>query len=224
MKKKIIISAAATVLMTSLFPLSVLADTTPGEIHFSNDQTETGAKDPDDPSQPATPGDGHNKETGNPGPLSLDVIPVKFDFGTVKASVTETTYQAKSTDRVQYIQVTDKRTDKNGWTVKAQRTEFLDENDVDGLAGSILTIPAGSAKNELTGSATPTGLQTTEAAMVAATEYTVFESENQNNAGKMSSVSSWAGDQVSLKIPGMTAKAKGYSATITWTLAAVATP
>lgn len=225
--RKIIISCSvlALVNVVLLLPRDAAAvDRTNSDIAFVEDRDPTAPKDPLDPSKAGPVGDTDNQALGNEGPLSLDVVPAIVDFGQVKVSVKEQVYQAQATTNVQYLQVTDKRTDKNGWTLTAERNEFHTLGNTALLTGSTLTFPAGTIKNELTQGGDPNGLVTNSVEMIADTPYTMFSTaSNSATVGKLSSTKYWAGAEIQLKVPTMTAKAGNYTATINWTLAATTT-
>lgn len=225
--RKLIISCLllASLGVTCLLPLQAAAvDRTNSDISFTEDRDPTAPKDPADPSKAGPIGDTDNQATGSEGPLSLDVVPTVFDFGQAKVAVKEQTYSAETTTNVQYLQVTDKRTDRNGWTLTAERNEFHTQGNTLLLTGSTLIFPAGTVKNELTQGGTPDGLVTTSVEMIADTSYTMFSTaSNGATIGKLTSTKYWAGADVQLKVPAMTAKVGDYTATINWTLAATTT-
>lgn len=226
--RRLIISCLmlASMSMVCLLPLAAAAvDRTNSEVAFIEDEDPTAPKEPTNPSQAGPAGDTDNRATNNAGPLSLDVLPAAFDFGQVKVAVKEQVYQAEATTNVQYLQVTDKRTDKNGWLLTAQRDEFKTQGaTATSLAGSLLTLPAGTVKNELTEGGTPDGLVTNMVEMAAGIPYTVFSTgRNDATVGKLSSTKYWSGSDIRLKIPTMTAKVGDYTATINWTLTVATT-
>ena len=222
--RKLIISCTILVSASVVFLLpgdAAAVDRTASDISFTEDRDQTSPKDPTDPSKAGPAGDTDNQATGNAGPLSLDVVPTAFDFGQAKVAVKEQIYQAEATTNLQYLQVTDKRTDKNGWTLTVERDEFHTQGDTARLTGSTLILPSGTVKNELTEGGDPDGLVTSSVEMIADTSYTVFSTASNSAAvGKLSSTKYWTGSAIQLKVPAMTARAGGYTATINWTLAA----
>ena len=100
---------------------------TDSKITLEENNDSTKPVDPTDPTKPGDTDDKDNVDTGNKGPLSLDVAPKSFDFGTQKMYQTEYTYKAKKTKKdVQYLQVTDNRdVDHLGWEVTVKQDGYL---------------------------------------------------------------------------------------------------
>ncbi|MGM0240201.1 WxL domain-containing protein [Enterococcus sp. AZ103] len=197
---------------------------TDGNISFVINDDPTKPVDPTDPSKPDPGGnDGDNEETKNQGPLSLDVIPKQFKFGTQKVSATAATYKntPESTNKLNYLQVTDNRSELNGWSVNVGMTEFTSTTS-DVLAGATLVLPSGVARNSTTGE-TPVSNISTKGGTISADELntlTVFGVDN-SGVGKATSVNTWNAAEVALNVPGGQSKEdKTYESTITWTLTA----
>lgn len=112
--------------------------------------------DPTDPSKPIDPdkNGGDEKETGNKGPLSLDVVP-SFNFGIRAVDSVERTYHAltqnaklgpkddsKETAIGHFVQITDKRgNDKRAYNLNVKDTGFK------GLSGSVLFLRMPDIRN-----------------------------------------------------------------------------
>lgn len=214
-----------------LSPLTAAAvDTTPGHIELEENDDPTGPVDPEDPSKGMTPPDPYNPGTSNAGPLSLDVIPTSFEFGTQKMYSEAHTYdgQKQAPDHVrQYVQITDNRDSGTyGWSLTVKQDDYL-KNLAYTLTGATLSIPAGTARNSLNTPATGIDAKlTTTAVDITSTDKTVFGTTEDTAAipttGKGQSTSVWTPEQVKLMIPANVAKAGDYTNTLTWTLTAVA--
>ncbi|MHC5247486.1 WxL domain-containing protein [Enterococcus sp. LJL90] len=202
---------------------------TAGDITFAENTDPTDPVDPTDPSLP-DPGDNSedNKETGNKGPLSLDVVPRQFDFGTQKISSFIQTYnnQPKSVNKYNYLQVTDNRIDVNGWSVSVKAAPFTD-GGTNVLEGATLILPSGTPRNSNTGPAEVDNISTRGGTLTTdgsdkngAASLTVFGVAAAENLGKATSVNTWNAQDVKLSVPAGTARKLAYTSTITWTLTA----
>lgn len=196
-----------------------------GEIKLTNNETPTDPKNPVDPSIPQEPKDPNNPSTHEKGPLSLDVAPKGFYFGTQKMYHAAHEYQAIGVaDHKQYLQVTDNRdAGIYGWTLKVRQDGYLrDEKANYELKGSTLVIPSGEARNRNNGNgATEIASDlTTYGVTVTDEEKIVFSapSDTSKKAGKSTSTNSWQSQSVSLNIPKDTAKEGEYSNKIYWIL------
>lgn len=196
---------------------------------FTVTVTQPGASKPIDPTnpQPGNETDAENEGTGNIGYLRVDYAPSNFDFGKVTTSFLNKTYQANQPLSVsgktltqQWIQVSDTRLSDNGWTLSvSQSTPFIG-SDGSTLEGAQLKIPKGKIYNtasnsepiidnsiisrEVSLSETPTAILTTPKA---------------NASGKNITTNVWDPTQVSLYVPGGSAKNKvRYQTTINWLL------
>ncbi|EOL42527.1 hypothetical protein RV11_GL000697 [Enterococcus phoeniculicola] len=234
--KKMKIAALSTLLVSTVVlsgGLSAFADSTystPGHVTLTENDEPTGPVDPTDPTKPIVdPEEEGGKETGNQGPLSLDIAPKSFDFGTQKMYTAEHTYQAVNTADAtagitnQYLQVTDNRdADTFGWVITVKQDRYLtDDTKGNTLTGSIINIPAGEARNNL--AADPTAVDAklkTSAVAIDLTEQRVFEAPESVKAGKGTSTSLWSAADVSLTIPANVAKAGDYTNNVVWTLTA----
>lgn len=212
-------------------PLTAAAvDTSPGHIELEENDDSTNPVDPEDPSKEMTPPDPYNPGQNVPGPLSLDVIPTSFEFGTQKMYSAAHTYdgQKQAVDHVrQYVQISDNRDSGTyGWALSVKQDDYL-KNVSYTLTGATISLPAGTARNSLNTPATATDARlTTTAVDITSSDKTVFgtteDTETIPTTGKGQSTSVWTPEQVKLMIPANVAKAGDYSNTLTWTLTAVA--
>lgn len=240
-KNKLLISTAilALVGMSTGSMLSYAAgtgttdDPAQGEatIVFEENNNPTEPKDPTDPTKP-NPGpfpDGNNDDTEAVGPLSLDVYPSSFDFGTQKIDMNGGTYTSTKTG-LHVLQVTDQRDDLGGWSVSMVRTEFTDGASKQ-LTGSALYIPTGVARNGLTDD--PTGADPNIKIATASgtgdfsgmheigtVETTIIGAEDDlaNLAGKGTTAYSWDAGGEKLVVPSGAAKAGTFTSKINWVL------
>lgn len=196
-----------------------------GEINLVENGSPTDPKNPLDPSKPQEPVDPNNPPTNEKGPLSLDVAPKGFYFGTQKMYHAAHEYKAEGvSDHKQYLQVTDNRdADTYGWTLKVRQDGYLrDEKTTYELKGATLVLPVGEARNRNNGagSTEPTSDLTTYGVEVSNEEKIIFSapSDTTKKAGKSTSTNSWQSQSVSLNIPKDTAKAGEYSNKIYWIL------
>lgn len=202
-----------------------------GTVSFKENTTVTPPVDPTDPTKP-NPGelpDGGNDKTDAEGPLSLDVYPAVFDFGENNVDMSEQTYHSTLTGN-HYLQVTDNRSDADGWSVTVSRTEFKLENDTPELTGSTFTLPLKTAigRNALaTAPADPDTKLTTAGDDVAipvgsGNAVTIFGADGTANVGKSTSTYTWDASKETLTVKQNTAKQGTFKSTVNWTL--LATP
>lgn len=241
MKNKLLISTAILALvgmstgsmMSYAAGTGTTADPAQGEatIVFEENNNPTDPKDPTDPTKPNPDPlpDDNNDKTDAEGPLSLDVYPSSFDFGTQKIDLNGGTYSSTKTG-LHYLQVTDNRDDLGGWSVSMVRTEFTDDASNE-LTGSALYIPTGVARNGL--SADPTAadsnikiataggtgdfsgmheISTSESTIIGAAD------DLDNLVGKGTTAYSWDAAGEKLAVPAGAAKAGTFTSTINWVL------
>lgn len=104
----------------------------------------TPADETTDPTDPTDPGDGGG-ETGNKGPLTIDYV-TPLEFGEQKLTGTEAVYQ--TTSKLPNVQISDKRGQGQGWTLKVKSSEFVDStNQTQTLKGATVTLPVGTIKS-----------------------------------------------------------------------------
>lgn len=199
-------------------------------IKFDTNYDPTGPKDPTNPTEPnpSPLPDDKNEETGAPGPLSLDVYPSNFDFGTQKLDMNGGTYTSEKTGN-HYLQVTDNRDKLGGWSIAMVRTEF--SNGTDELTGSQLYIPAGEAHNSLASdpTAADTAISVSPATgqdefdtmhEIGTTESNLFGAQDDltNLVGKGTTTYGWEASKELLNIPAGVAKTGTFTSTINWVL------
>lgn len=193
-----------------------------GKVSLKENNRVTEPKEPLDPSKPR-PDDTDNLSTNEKGPLSLDVVPKGFYFGTQKMYHAAHTYQATGTeDHLQYLQVTDNRdANVNGWSLKVRQAHYLrDEQTNHELTGATLSLPQGETRNEIN----PNGSSTSADGLIASSvsinnqELTLFSATDRAKVGKATSTNFWSSRDVTLTIPRDTVQAGNYSTKIYWIL------
>ncbi|TFJ46683.1 hypothetical protein CKN80_02795 [Carnobacterium divergens] len=191
-----------------------------GVVDFEDD---TDVMSPVNPLNPSELGmeDPNNPSTNNPGPLSLNVAPLQFDFGvkTMKDSVLS--YSTKDVG-TQFIQVTDNRTDANGWVLIIQRNELVSKENTE-IKGAKLTIPKGILRNSLhvpaSNSAEDEHLKTYKVEVYGDnTPVTILSADQINNNGKATTISAWESSKVQLTFKTIITKKGSYTSTINWSL------
>lgn len=223
--RKIMGSVVFGLLMVSVWGEVVLAQqaiSNETSISLLENQDPTSPKDPEDPSIDQNGDDSNNSVTGNKGPLSLDVVPNGFYFGTQKIYHATHEYRAEGIAKHnQYLQVTDNRdAGIYGWSVKVKQDHYLrDETKNISLNGATLVLPQGIPRNSIAESSTAKddSLRTSNVE-VTSDEKTIFYAPSDETAGKAVSINTWKSDQVFLRVPRDTAKEGHFSNTIYWTL------
>lgn len=224
------------VVLFCLIPVQASAEevSTSGSLRLLTNDEITEPHDPENPSRPLYPDkpeDSGGSRTNNKGPLSLDVIPTKFDFGKQKMYTKMHTYQAVNKDEVtsngqdvtaQYIQVTDNRdAGIYGWEVKAKQDRYLTNKSGYALNGATINIPVGVARNSLNNPPTKKDDSfITNAVEITTSDKTIWSSPIDTQSGKSTSTYSWDASDVSLTIPADTVKKGTYSNTVIWTIVA----
>lgn len=211
-------------------------------VKFSENTKPTDPKDPQDPTKPVDPQNPDQPQTtGQAGPLSLDVVP-SFDFGTQAVDLAGATYSAGTSFYKNYLQVTDNRTDKNGWTITVKRSAFTDTTTGVTITGTSLTIPEGTVRNVIPNADQNNVNGATEAVdksqIVSAKvdladdqEATIFGTKVDSAAVGKATTTSLLGETTdaqgntnvtpaTLNVPAGAAKAGEYTATLTWTTTA----
>lgn len=202
---------------------------TSATVAFQEDSGKTDPVSPTDPSKPLDPADPDNPGTGNAGTLTLDVAPKAFTFGPTAASNNAMTIKAGNVaSKQQYLQVSDKRTDINGWQVKVKQDAPFASSDGSKLSGVTVSIPKGQAYNSLaTPATTPvtsglnaSAVTTTDNIDGSAASQNVFTADDADQTGKSVSTDVWDPTNVELNVPRYTAKVGNFSTTLTWSLVA----
>lgn len=180
---------------------------------------------PTDPSKLGSK-DVNNPMTNNPGPLSLNVAPLQFDFGVHNTKDSVLSYSAKEIG-LQFIQVTDNRTDGDGWELTVQRDELISKKNTE-IRGAKLTIPKGTVRNSLhvpaTASAENEHLKSYAAEVYGDnTPVTILSAAQAKNNGKATTTSVWESSQVHLTFKTLVTKKGSYTSTVNWNLLMVPT-
>lgn len=200
-----------------------------GSIGFTENTGPTGPVDPTDPSKPDPTGpDGENENTDADGPLSLDVYPSKFEFGLANpVDMKENTYASSVTGN-HFLQVTDNRSDADGWSVTVARSEFTLDGGTDELTGSIFTLPLATAVGRNALSAIPVDADSTLTTAGVDTAIpvgdgnavTIFGADGTANVGKSTSTYTWDATKETLTVKQNTAKKGTFKSTVNWTITA----
>lgn len=201
------------------FGAPVFADST-GVITFEDDTNVVRPVNPMDPSKLGVE-DPNNPATNNPGPLSLNVAPLQFDFGKQTTKDAILSYSAKDIG-TQFIQVTDNRTDADGWALTIQRNELVSKGNAE-IRGAKLTIPKGVVRNSLhvpaTDSAENKHLKTQAVDVYGDnTPVTILSADQLNNNGKATTISVWESSKVRLTFKTLVTKKGAYISTVNWSL------
>lgn len=191
--------------------------------------TQPGASKPVNPTNPQSGSetDAENEGTGNIGYLRMDYAPSTFDFGKVTTSFVNKTYQAKQPLSVsgqsltkQWVQVSDTRLSNNGWTLNVNQSTPFVGSDGSILEGALLKIPKGTIYNTAS-NATPiidSSIISQEVSL-SKTPTAILMTPKANASGKNITTNVWDPTQVSLYVPGGSAKNKvHYQTTINWSL------
>lgn len=177
--------------------------------------------DPRDPSsdRPANSGS-ENDGTGETGELRIDYVPTAIDFGNQTIRWQDQVLYAKSTTEGadQWIQITDRSSATDGWSLKANFNGFSATDNSGTLTGASIVLPQGELYNSATTNlANPTGLSSKGSVMLSTTATTIFTGNGDNSKNKSTYV--WKKDQVQLALPkGQGHKDKTYETTINWNL------
>lgn len=129
---------------------------TNGEVAFEGDIPSVPI-DPENPANPVDPGPGPSTK----GPLRIDFVS-QFDLGKNKITATDRLYYANAQlfhdgteARGNYIQITDQRIDKKGWTLQVKqehqfKNEVIQPKEQQELRGAALTLGQGWANSAFT--------------------------------------------------------------------------
>lgn len=234
-KTKLLISTAllSSVLVAGSLPaFAEVVNTENGtaSIEFTENTEKPEIVDPVDPEKPLDPqvpvDEPDNEDTENLGPLSLDVYPARFDFGSNMVDMMGGEYESTLTG-IHYLQITDNRSDNHGWTVSVSRTEFEDTSATEERTlAATLTLPVGTARNSLIGAEATDTLTHSDAEfeIPAAAEdgsgaATILSASESN--GKATSTYVWDASQEKLTIGKGAAKTGTFTSTVNWTLSAM---
>lgn len=190
--------------------------------------------DPDNPQEGNLPPEGtENPGTGASGYLRMDYAPSNISFGKVPFAYGNASFNAQSALNEQgnklskqWIQVSDDRSDTNGWSVKVSQPEVFKSNTGETLVGTTLTIPKGKIRNsEFSGDidtdSADAKMSAKEIAIGSNGEATLFGAKDKgsDSIGKKISIYQWDPTKVTITVPGGKAKVnEAYETTINWSL------
>lgn len=239
-KTRLLISAVVLGGMVTAGSLPALAEeavnTHDGKatVQFTENTVPPGTVDPTDPeTEIENPVDEPNNEgTNNPGPLSLDVFPKTFNFGSGMVDMMGNVFGSKL-EGIHYLQITDNRSDTHGWNVSVSRTEFVDKSaEVAPATGgertlaATLTLPIGVARNSMIGSTPTDTLSHSDAEFeipVASGEsgaVPIISADASGTNGKATSTYVWNAGEEKLSVGKGESKTGNFESTINWTLSA----
>ena len=192
-------------------------------IEFTNPEVENvPPKDPENPANDLTDGDGSTNNKKPQSLLSLDYV-TNLDFDTHEVNQAKGTYNTVT--QKPFVQVSDRRQTGEGWDLRVQLGEFASGIGPATLVGSTINFKNARTQTPGPGTNAPT---TSEVTLTAGGESAQIASA----AAKTGSLSTAQGlgtwlidwikdgenDNVTLTVPANEASAGQHSATITWTL------
>lgn len=192
-------------------------------IEFTNPEVENvPPKDPENPANDLTDGDGSTNDKKPQSLLSLDYV-TNLDFDTHKVNQAGGTYNTVT--QKPFVQVSDRRQTGDGWDLRVQLGEFASGIGPATLVGSTINFKNARTQTPGPGTNAPT---TSEVTLTAGGESAQIASA----AAKTGSLSTAQGlgtwlidwikdgenDNVTLTVPANEASEGQHSATITWTL------
>ncbi|GEK33434.1 WxL domain-containing protein [Kurthia sibirica] len=234
-------AAAALLLSLGAGALTANAETkeykSTGTLKLIQDTSITPPVDPVNPTDPVIPVDPPGP--GTAGPLSIDFAS-NLDFGEQSISTVTETYHAKPTkvkdsegetsDRPNYVQVTDKRGGQKGWTLSVKQSgQFATKDNADvedgiELSGAQITLNNGAAVKAETSEATAPTIVKSEIILDAenASASTVMGAKVGEGGGtwinRFGDINNMA-DSISLKVPGGSLKeAATYNTELVWSI------
>lgn len=192
-------------------------------IEFTNPEVENvPPKDPENPANDLTDGDGSTNDKKPQSLLTLDYV-TNLDFDTHEVNQAGGTYNTVT--QKPFVQVSDRRQTGEGWDLRVQLGEFANGIGPATLVGSTINFKNARTQTPGPGTNAPT---TSEVTLTAGGESAQIASA----AAKTGSLSTAQGlgtwlidwikdgenDNVTLTVPANEASAGQHSATITWTL------
>ncbi|WP_317913454.1 WxL domain-containing protein [Carnobacterium maltaromaticum] len=158
------------------------------------------------PTNPTTP----PGDIGNKGPLTIDYV-TPLLFKTQKLDGKEQVYVSTVDDA--NVQVTDKRGEEAGWTLRVSKTPFTDTTDATKvLKGAKLILPVGTLTQALTSVSVAPLLNSLE---IKEDPATLMVAKTGAGAGTWTNV--FKKEEVTLTVPAGN-KVGEYVSTITWSL------
>lgn len=197
---------------------SVETSSSDASITFTTSIQDVNIMDPEDPTRihPDFP-----DKVSTSSLLSLNHVS-PFTFGNQPISIHDQIYN--STNTAPFIQITDLRGTKGGWTVTAQMSAFKDENSENSLQGTLFYLYA-------TGVGSPSDPYKTvapnhpDSIVLTPGGDAELISEAPVNKGVGTWLTTWLGDNgegintnVQLHVPASTMSTGTHTSTITWTL------
>lgn len=223
-KKFTLVSLATLGIVASSHTVIAQNLTSEGKITFENPDNEyVPPKDPENPANDLSGGDGKTNEGTPKSLLTLDYV-TNLDFGTHKVNQSATTYNTVT--EKPFVQVSDRRQTGEGWNLTAQLGNFsIKDKDNPTLVGSTITFKNANVQTPGPGKNEPTAGEVTLEANGASGRIA-------SAAAKTGSLSTAQGlgtwlidwikdgenDNVTLTVPANEASEGQHSATITWTL------
>lgn len=199
--------------------------TSEGKITFENPDNEyVPPKDPENPSNNLTDGDGKTNDGTPESLLTLDYV-TNLDFDKHKVNQARETYNTVT--EKPFVQVSDRRQTGEGWNLTAQLGNFSSGGDTT-LVGSTINFKNARTQTPGPGTNAPT---TSGVTLTAGGESSAKIASAAAKTGSLSTaqgLGTWlidwikqgggANDNVTLTVPANEASAGQHSATITWTL------
>lgn len=221
-KKFTLVSLATLGIVASSNTVIAQNLTSEGKITFENPDNEyVPPKDPENPANDLTDGDGKTNEGTPESLLTLDYV-TNLDFATHKVNQAGGTYNTVT--QKPFVQVSDRRQTGEGWNLTAQLGNFSIKGNPT-LVGSTITFKNANVQTPGPGKNEPTAGEVTLEANGASGRIA-------SAAAKTGSLSTAQGlgtwlidwikdgenDNVTLTVPANEASEGQHSATITWTL------
>lgn len=247
MKKNIIVTSLliSTVLLGTqqVFAANTENAITEGKVTMekptAGDGTETDPVDPNDPDNPFIPENPNpgTPEEGTDGLITIDQAP-DLNFGSLTLGKAQKAYAALqkgtsngiATEVQNYVQVTDKSGNYQGWTLSVKRTEFVDGTDNSKtLAGTKINFK--NASLVTTSNNDNLAPSTIFAAGSAGAEIPVNTQVDLVEAGTSEGIGTWVyrlgsdavqgAESIELDIPLAQYTEGNYTSTFTWTVSDV---
>lgn len=249
MKEKLISALALSSILLGMATPALAEENTGDEavskakVTFTADEEITGPENPGGgDGGDGGPGDGGNGGSG--GPLSIDYVS-HMSFGEQTISGSNAEYHpllqswkydndSKTAYIPQFAQITDKRGENSGWTLKVERTQFATASG-DELKGAEINVENAEVVkvSDIDDSAKPTGLNkftiplegavdivtAAEDQGMATWSYSLGEAVSTEEASKDPEATN---QNITLSVPGTAKKIQDeeYTSSITWTLVA----
>lgn len=196
-------------------------------ITFTNNTETTGPTDPVDPDT-----DGNNNGTNNPGPLSLDVVPtLPFGERTINDAAAGSAYPTFNTNP--RIQVSDTRTEADGWHVTAKMAALTNTDDSTKTLGGAKIVfkePVVISRWTVSGGNATENTDEVGTTGILAPSFTLNSdgtlanvASAQNGSGLRTTLFKYNGANTKLVLDGAVDTEGTYKSDITWTLSSTPT-